>query len=176
MVLFVAIAWGMCTAVVTVMAVLLWAGSPKIEDRVRTAFATALTNDNEIARAMVRGFPMICLASWGIALSGFATALEGTRSVSQSNGFPVFAMAIVGAGLLFVGVLLDVFIISFNRPASLVPPHLRWEPGYRDIERARTSAASTAISAEAAVETLYEECANRWAQKRGRDFPRPGKN
>lgn len=171
MVLFAAIAWGVCTAVVTVMAGLLWAGSSKVEDRVRTAFGTALTNDKEMARAMVRGFPMICLASWGIALSGFAISLEGARSVSQSGEFPVFAMALTGAGLLFIGVLLDVFIIHFNRPKSLIPPHLRWEPGYRDIERARANASRANVSAEVAVEALYEECANREGQECGNDYP-----
>ncbi|WP_460886642.1 hypothetical protein [Promicromonospora xylanilytica] len=125
----------------------------------------ALTSDPEKARAMVRGFPMICLACWGVALAGIAVVLD-ERSVPAAYGVQPWYGAVLGIGLLFVGVLFDLLIIRFNRPKFLVPPHLRWEPGYGEIERARASA-DGATTPESAVEVLYEASAERWRERRG---------
>lgn len=158
--------WVTCTAILTVMMVRLWAGSSQIDDRARTAFGTALTSDSEKARAMVRGFPMVCLACWGVALAGIAVVLDEGDSVPATYGVQPWYGAVLGIGLLFVGVLFDLLIIRFNRPKFLVPPHLRWEPGYGEIERARASA-DGATSPESAVEALYEASAERWRERRG---------
>lgn len=170
MTLLVTAVWVASTSILTVMMARLWAGDSGIAERATTSFGRALANDSEKARAMVRGFPVICLACWGIALTGISVALDEMRPDWRPFGLPIWSGAVVGLGLLLVGVLLDVLIIRVNRPKFLVPPRLRWEPGYGEVEQARASAEGI-MAPESAVEALYEEYADRWIPRHGGQFP-----
>lgn len=172
MTLFLTAVWVTSTSILTVMMFRLWGGDCGIAERARTAFGWALADDREKARAMVRGFPAVCLACWGLALVGISVALEEMRPEWRLYGLPIWSGVVVGLGLLLVGVLLDVLIIRVNRPGFLVPPHLRWEPGYDEIERARARANSEGLTTpESAVEALYGEYADRWTQRHDGQSP-----
>lgn len=122
----------------SVLSFRMWRGDAAVTERTRGAFILALTSDPEKARAMVRGFPAVSSASWGAVISGTVAVLDeaGFGVVSDSPALQWFGVA-GGIALLLAGVALDLVIIRYNRPRFLVPPCLRWEPGYGEVVAAR---------------------------------------
>lgn len=78
-----------------------------------------------------RGVARAYIATAPFVLLFFAGALVAEVTDADDLGMAV------SAGALVLGVLVHGSIVLFNRPQSLVPPHLRDEPGALAERRAR---------------------------------------
>lgn len=132
------VALAVMASVATVMAILLWRHNLRIERIILEANKAAFAADVVKRRAMVRGVPTICISVWGIVL-GLSVVLhdEMTPESSGAGSFWQWAGIIGGLFMLFSGLVLNWLIVRLNRPSFLVPPHLRWEPGYQAIREAQ---------------------------------------
>lgn len=135
-----------------VMVVGFWRGRPSMVDRMRTAMST-FSADEEKARAHLRGPLAINIAIWGLAL---AASCIFVSDAFDPAGEVEWVLAFGGIVVLILGVFFDFLIIYYNQPKFLVPPHLRWEPGFRQIALARHAQASKS-KVDKAVRELYED-------------------
>jgi len=141
----------------TFMSVLLWIGNRRVEAKVRYAFESALASDPEKARAMVRGFPAVAIACCGMVVAG-CTVLLDERSPGSQTTLSEWAGVVGGLIVTLLGVGFDLLIIYYNRPRLVVPPHLRWEPGYNEVVRAREQGRD--------LDEFYRTAQEEWGRRR----------
>lgn len=127
-----------------------WRGDVRMVARMRTAMS-AFSADTDKVRAHMRGPLALNVAIWGLA---FATTCVFVADSFNPAGGVEWMLAFGGLIVLMLGVALDFMIIYYNQPKFLVPPRLRWEPGFRHVRLARLGEHSDRQS-EKAVRALY---------------------
>jgi hypothetical protein len=128
-----------------------WRGDVKMVARMQSAMSI-FSADTEKVRAHMRGPLAINLAVWGLALAAVCVFVS---DAFHPAGDIEWLLAFGGIIVLFLGVGLDFMIIYLNQPKFLVPPRLRWEPGFRRVQAVRLAETSNKRR-EKAVRALYD--------------------
>jgi hypothetical protein len=144
-----------------------WREDAKMVSRMQSAMSTFSADEDKV-RAHMPGPLTINICAWGLASAAVCIFVS---DAFDPPGAIEWLLALGGMVVLLLGVALDMTIIYFNRPGFLVPPHLRWEPGFRQGEAARLNEVSKR-RAEKAVRALYDSHRESWAVRaaaRGRE-------
>lgn len=139
-----------------------WSSRSGMDQLVRRAGSA---ENRDRVRAGAKMPAALCVLVWGIVL--LVWTLLGDRIVLgwvDPRFGPAYSslttvLALGWFGVAAAGVLLVALTVTRNRPKFLVPPYLRFDPGYIEVRRARARGED--------VDRIYAAADNRWRSLKG---------